>query len=248
MATITLDNWNKFRIALSRINEKAGQEFREYFLKRPGGFADLTINEVAEYAYLLITKYGEASSEMACQMYEMIAEMEGVVIPAALPAEIVSKKDVYSAINATMRSSVNLDYISSAVERLVKQAGQDTVLQNAIRDRAEFAWVPAGDTCAFCLALASRGWQEATRKALRNGHAEHIHGNCDCAYAVRFKHNTVVPGYEPDKYLDLYNSNKGSANDKINAMRRAAYEQNKEKINAQKRAAYAARRAAEQSN
>ena len=248
MAAITLNEFSKFRIALARINEAAGNEFRDYFLKRPNGLAGVTTNEVAEYVYLLVTKYGEASSELACQMYEMIAELEGVTIPAAIPAATPTKKEVYAAVNATMGKSNNLDFIGSAVERLVKQVGQDTVLQNAIRDRAEYAWVPSGDTCAFCLALASRGWQEATRAALKGGHAEHIHGNCDCAYSIRFKQSTTVPGYEPNDYLKMYNAGGGSPQDKINAMRRAAYAQNKEKINAQKRAAYAARKAAEEGN
>lgn len=248
MATITLNQWAKFRIALSRINEIAGQEFRDYFLKRPGGLAGVTVNEVAEYAYLLATKYGEASAELACQMYELIAKLEGVTIPAAEPSATPTKQEVYAAINATMKKSSNIDYISAAVERMVKQTGQDTTIKNAIRDRAEFAWVPAGDTCSFCLALASRGWQEATRKALKGGHAEHIHGNCDCAYATRFKRSTEIGGYDPDKYYEEYNSYNGSSKDKINAMRRAAYEQNKDKINAQKRAAYAARKAAQEGN
>lgn len=248
MAQITLNQFNKYRIALAKVNEKAGEEFRDYFLKRSGGLSGVTINDVAEYAYLLVTKYGEASAELACQLYEMIAEVEGVVIPSAVPSATPTKKEVYAAINATMGKSVNLDYISTAVERLVKQTGQDTVMKNAIRDRAEYAWVPAGDTCSFCLTLASRGWQEATSKALKGGHAEHIHGNCDCAYSIRFKQSTEVPGYDPDKYLAMYNSGNGSPQDKINAMRRAAYAQNKDKINAQKRAAYAARKAAEEGN
>ena len=46
------------------------------------------------------------------------------------------------------------------------------MLKNALRDGAEFAWVPNGDTCAFCMTLASRGWQRASKRAIKNGHAE----------------------------------------------------------------------------
>ena len=55
------------------------------------------------------------------------------------------------------------------------------LLKNAVRDGAEWAWVPHGDTCPFCITLASNGWQKASRKVLKGGHAEHIHANCDCA-------------------------------------------------------------------
>lgn len=124
------------------------------------------------------------------------------------------------------------------VSRLVKQAGADTTLKNAIRDGAEWAWVPHGDTCPFCITLASNGWQRASKKALKGDHAQHIHAHCDCEYAIRFDSRTTVAGYDPDKYLEQYYAYGGD----INAMRRAQYASNKGKINAQKRAAYAARK------
>ena len=124
------------------------------------------------------------------------------------------------------------------VSRLVKRAGADTTLKNAQRDGAEFAWVPHGDSCAFCLTLASRGWQRASQAAIKGGHAEHIHANCDCEYAVRFDGRTSVAGYDPEAYLAQYNAAGGD----INRMRRVNYAANKERINAQKRAAYEARK------
>ena len=123
------------------------------------------------------------------------------------------------------------------VSRLVKRAGADTTLKNAVRDGAEWAWVPHGDTCPFCITLASNGWQKASSKVLKGGHAEHIHANCDCEFAIRFDHNTTVAGYDPEKYLKQYRDAGGD----INKLRRVNYAANKERINAQKRAAYAER-------
>ena len=52
-------------------------------------------------------------------------------------------------------------------------------------------------------------------------------------------------GYDPDKYLRIYeNADGDSSQDKINAIRRDMYQQNKDKINAQKREAYARRKEA----
>ena len=84
----------------------------------------------------------------------------------------------------------NPENLPSGVSRLVKRAGADTTLHNAVRDGAQWAWVPNGDTCPFCITLASRGWQTASQKLLKNGHAEHIHSNCDCEFAVRFHSGT----------------------------------------------------------
>jgi hypothetical protein len=84
----------------------------------------------------------------------------------------------------------------------------------------------------FCLTLASRGWQEASKKAIKNGHAEHIHANCDCTYAVRFDKNTTVEGYEPEKYLEIYENAEGDTpEEKINSMRRIQYRNNKNQKN-----------------
>ena len=121
-------------------------------------------------------------------------------------------------------------------------------MKNALRDGAEWAWIPHGDTCAFCIALASRGWQKASKNAIKNGHAEHIHANCDCTYAIRFNERTNVAGYQPDKYLSMYESEPGSPKAKINAMRRKFYAENSEEINSQKRSAYEKRKEREASS
>jgi hypothetical protein len=146
------------------------------------------------------------------------------------------------AINGTVKLG-NIEIVSGAVERLVKMNGADTVLQNAKRDGAEWAWIPNGDTCMFCIALASRGWQEASRAILQGGHAEHIHAHCDCTFAIRHDSSTNVRGYDPERYRGMYDNADGrNSKDKINAMRREAYAENKEIINAQKRSAYAKRK------
>ncbi len=100
--------------------------------------------------------------------------------------------------------------------------------------------MPRGDTCAFCITLASRGWQKASRAALKGGHAEHIHANCDCEYAVRFDGKSGVEGYDPEKYLKMYeNAEGGSSQEKINSMRRELEAGKRDEINARKREAYA---------
>lgn len=75
------------------------------------------------------------------------------------------------------------------------------------------------------------------------GHAEHIHSNCDCEYAVRFDERSGVAGYNPEKYAEMYYAADGNnPTERINAMRREQYAKNKEEINAQKRIAYDVRK------
>ena len=235
---ITAKTWNEYITRLSRLNQKAGQLMRQYIDTHGTGDTDALIT----YAAALVTKYGEGSAELACQMYDALAEAANAGVPAAEPAEPADYSEVARMVNATKNQ--NPANLPNGVSRLVKRAGADTTLKNAARDGAEWAWVPHGDTCPFCITLASNGWQKASSKVLKGGHAEHIHANCDCEFAIRFDHNTTVAGYDPEKYLKQYRDAGGD----INKMRRVNYADNKERINAQKRAAYAARRLREQAN
>lgn len=228
---ITEKTWLEYITRLSRMNEEAGKKMADYIASHGTQDTDALI----EYAAALVQKYGEGSAELACQMYDAMAEKAGANVPPAEPAEPADYGETARMVNATKQSPPQLQ---GGVSRLVKRAGADTTLKNAIRDGAEWAWVPHGDTCPFCITLASRGWQKASQKALKGGHAEHIHAHCNCEYAIRFDSRTSVAGYDPEKYLAQYKAADGD----INAMRREQYAQNKDKINAQKRAAYAARK------
>ena len=229
---ITAKTWNEYITRLSRLNQKARKLMREYI----GSHGTESTDDLIAYAYGLVTKYGEGSAELAWQMYEALAEAANAGVPAAEPAEPADYGEVARMVNAT--KSQNPANLPNGVSRLVKRAGADTTLKNAVRDGAEWAWVPHGDTCPFCITLASNGWQKASSKVLKGGHAEHIHANCDCEFAIRFDHSTTVAGYDPEKYLKQYRDAGGD----INKMRRVQYAANKERINAQKREAYAERK------
>lgn len=229
---ITANAWNEYITRLSRLNQKAGQLMREYI----GSHGTESTDDLIAYAYGLVTKYGEGSAELACQMYDALAEAANAGVPAAEPAEPADYGEVARMVNATKNQ--NPANLPNGVSRLVKRAGADTTLKNAVRDGAEWAWVPHGDTCPFCITLASNGWQKASSKVLKGGHADHIHANCECEFAIRFDHSTTLAGYDPEKYLKQYRDAGGD----INKMRRIDYAARKDAINAQKRAAYAVRK------
>ena len=235
-------SWADYILRLGKINEAATREMAKFMFSHPT--AD--VSEVIEYAYAIATKYGESAATLACEMYDRTAELQGAFVPPAEPAATATYGETAKAVRGTAKESEA--EIPQTVGRLVKQAGVDTTMQNALRDGAEWAWIPNGDTCAFCITLASNGWQRASRDAIKGGHAEHIHANCDCTYAVRFDSKSQVAGYRPDEYRALYEHAVGSTPaQKINAMRRAFYAENAEEINAQKRSAYAKRRERESS-
>lgn len=233
-------SWNNYVARLSAINKTAGRKMQEWIDKN--GTSD--VDTLVKVAHALVTKYGEASSAAACDMYDMVAEAEGVSVPPAEPKATQNINYVNKAVRNTLDRAPGT--IPSTVSEMVKRTGAETTLKNAVRDGAYFAWVPNGDTCPFCITLASNGWRRASRKTAGGDHAEHIHKNCDCEFAISFNGPGNIEGYDPDKYMEMYENAEGtSSRDKINSMRRAQYAANRDAINAQKRAAYANKKRAE---
>lgn len=114
---ISAKTWNEYITRLSRLNQKAGQLMREYIDRH--GTADTA--DLIAYAYGLVTKYGEGSAELACQMYDALAEAQGALVPAAEPAETASYNEVARMVNAT--KDQNPANLPNGVSRLVKRAG-----------------------------------------------------------------------------------------------------------------------------
>ena len=225
---ISKAKWQKYIQKLAAIDQRAAEQMRAWI--EANGLQD--DDALIEYAYALATKYGEASGELACEMYDLMAQAQGAMVPAAVPAETATMEEVAKG---TMWGKYHSpSQIPSILGRQVRQAGADTMIQNAVRDHAEWAWIPSGDTCAFCITLASRGWQDASRAVLKGNHAEHIHANCDCTFAISFDSNgrrMYDSIYDPDRYKDMYDNAEGStASDRVNSLRRQMYQQRKDYI------------------
>lgn len=234
---ITKSDWIKYITQLASVNQKAAGIMQSYVDKV--GY-DLT-PKLMKFAYTLTSTYGEASAELACQMYDKIATAQKAGVEIAEQADTATFNEVVDAIR---RSYEHSKFETPAtVGRLVKRTASDTILKNAKRDGAYFAWIPSGDGCPFCRVIASNGWRKAGKKTLKGNHATHIHNNCKCEYAVRFNSSLGVEGYDPEKFYKEYDEADGSNwNDKVNSMRRSDYAENKDEINAQKRAAYKRRK------
>lgn len=239
---VSQEIWNTYIKALSQINKRAAADMLRWIEKN--GIADR--RALVEHAYGLATVYGEGSAALAAEMYDAIAVVEGVALPPAEVAATATWQETSDGIYGVLAKSSNSNMLSSVVYRLVKLAGVDTTAKNAIRDKAQWAWIPSGETCAFCIMLASNGWQTASKNILKGGHATHVHANCDCTFAIRHDSTTNYRGYDPQKYRDMYydaplDGEAPNATNRINAMRREFYAENRDRINAQKRNAYAKR-------
>lgn len=236
---ISYNDWENYIQKLSQLSTIAAEKMQKYI----DLYGVENRNRLITYAHELIKKYGGGSAELACQMYDAIADIEKADVPMA---EVVYIDDISATgkqVNGSLKRSPAGNLLPGLISKQVKQAGADTTLKNAIRDGAQIAWIPHGDTCPFCLTLASNGWRYASKKALRNGHADHIHSYCDCQYAIRFTSDTNYAGYNPDEYLEMYENAEGrTTQEKVNYLRRIQYASNKDMINAQHREAYQKRK------
>lgn len=237
--------WNRYAKTLTRLSAAAAAEMeRAYETLVASGATDEQLRQgLIAAATAIAAKYGNAAGAAACEIYDAVAAAQRASVPAALPAATATRGEAAKVVNSSLLRSKRADVLGSAVGQLVKQAGADTTLQNAKRDGAQWAWIPsAGETCAFCITLASQGWLPASEAQMNGEHAEHIHPNCGCAFAIRFGDDLEVDGYNPGVYKRLYDDSPGdNSKEKINSMRREFYAENKEEINAQKRDAYAKR-------
>ena len=70
---ITATAWAAYTQQLAKLNKKAGQLMADYIAAHGTGDTDALI----AYAHALVTKYGEGSAELACQMYDALAAAAG---------------------------------------------------------------------------------------------------------------------------------------------------------------------------
>ncbi|MFR5416782.1 MAG: hypothetical protein ACLTHL_07280 [Collinsella sp.] len=96
-------------------------------------------------------------------------------------------------------------FVSRCVTRVdeeIRRAANRCVAHNARKDPAKpwYARVPRGETCGFCLMLASFGFYAKTEAA-----AEHSHAHCDCRIVPGFDGVTTVKGYDPDGMYERHN-------------------------------------------
>ena len=228
MAKISQKEWNRYVELMASICSEAAEQFSKAVIKA-GGYGNMTPKQISEIAYSIIEYYGEGTAALTASVYDSIAALQKAAVAPAELARAADFEDVAKAVNAVLRDYTDMSYMDAVVGKFVKQVGADTLVKNAIRDGAEVAWVPDGMTCAFCVTLASRGWETVSKRTLKNGHAEHIHPNCDCQYCVRFNDDVTVEGYQPELYKKMYYSADGKTpRDKINAMRREFYKLDKE--------------------
>jgi len=240
--------WRRYQQAHRALQDAAKRELEEYFDSLPWDVDEpRALRMLQAKAIELAERYGTADATLSAGFYDGVMVAQGAHVP---PAPVMSPngryvaQDVADAVRHATSAETARGMSGSALSGHVKRAGIRSMQAAAQRDRAQWAWVCIGDSCAFCRTLGSQGWQVASRRVIAGSHAEHIHDNCDCQFAVSRPGETLdIDGYDPDALLDEYSDadpNGDGSRGQINSMRRADYTQEyADQRNARRRELYA---------
>lgn len=220
MASIDKAALAAYRQSLDRVCSGAGNAamdaLGEWLDANPGA----SIEECREAAIAIaggtLEVYGDASSSLACDLFDSVMEAEGVAVPAAQMYEGVREGAVEGTVRRVVGdvdgSQVSLDAFTQAVGQLVERetrlAASTTVEENVERVAktkegrdVRYARVPTRAVpCEWCAMLASRGF--VYRSAERADAASHHH--CTCTIVPGVEGVTEVAGYDPGHYYDVW--------------------------------------------
>lgn len=165
---------------------------------------DVADLRTAAFAVLdaLLSTYTDLSAARAAEFYD--ASREAQMVRRKYRAVVDSRRDpkaTEGAIRAIVQFAVDGDverFRREALDRVdteMRRAANQCVSYNAGRDPAKplYARVPVGETCGFCLMLASFGFQYTSESA-----ASHSHRKCNCRVVPSFGEATVR-GYDPEQ-------------------------------------------------
>ena len=169
----------------------------------------ITFDEAMEIAKRIAEKFAFFGAELGAQWYDFCSEVAGVNVP---PAELypLEAEDIATSAEAYKQdaqgktpSQVFDEFLTEQIAKSRQATESANLHRDYNRGRVPGRWarVPVGETCAWCLMLASQGaWYLSRESALRE-EAGKYHKRCDCK-AVYHADPDDIAGYQGD--LDDY--------------------------------------------
>lgn len=164
---------------------------------------------VIEAINILVAEYGLASAQAAADFYDASRELCTGEKLGAKAYTVHDPRATEGAIRAFVSRIVkngDIDGFNKAVcSRIgyeIRRDANECIAENGAKDplKPKFARVPGGgETCGFCLMLASFGYNYNSRQS-----ASHAHDNCDCRIVCSWDED-VAEGYDPDGMYERYN-------------------------------------------
>lgn len=196
MAAPNYEQIQSFGNVSQQLKDAAFQEFMERI--EPG----MTFEEIIEQATEVATKFKMLGMELGAQWYDLCTELAGI---AADPAEVtpvdteaVNRRAHAYADHATAETvqDVFVQFLQNEINESIRTTGDANLWRDYERGLTPGKWarVPVGDTCAFCLMLASQGAWYVSEKSALGDSAGHYHDGCNCI-AVYHADPDSIKGY-----------------------------------------------------
>lgn len=179
---------------------------------------------VREFFPGLIEKYGIISASIAADVFEAEARELGLR-PSTDLAPGVNAGRAAARLEAELNTTTTLATALALTDELVKQPYRSTFQDSAIASGAGWARVPLGDTCNFCIMLASRGGVYTRDTVVLGFNGKRYHGECDCQPVLVRDESDYPAGYDPDALYEKYSAvhSPGDTGAQVVAKMRAVY-------------------------
>lgn len=172
---------------------------------------------LADFMVTLVDAYGPISGVIAADFYDEMREESGQagsfsaqLGPDTDPEQVRGSSDwaAQPLFDETPDQKAALHRFLGSTQRLVQEQGRQTIMLSVELDPAKPRWarMPIGDTCDWCVMLASRGADYTSRaSAVSKSNGGAFHDECDCQPVVIWDGDTLP--YDQQKYLDEYLAN-----------------------------------------
>lgn len=221
MATPNFEQIQSFSKVTNQLIQRAVDDFMALY--RP----TMSIDEVIEIAAQVATRYEVLGSELGAQWYDLCTRLANIEAEAAelrttdgdnmreraRSALEVAPPD--KPIDATFNY-----FLNNIVQDSIRATGSANLQRDYERGLVKGKWarVPVGDTCAWCLMLASQGAWYLTKESAIGDNGGHYHDGCNCV-AVYHADPDNIPNYSnllkyKKMYYDAENARSANASGK----------------------------------
>lgn len=186
-----------FGSTVSRLKQAAVDEFASDLSQ------GMTEADVAELAQRIAAKYSMLGEELGAQWYDLCTQMAGIdAEPADLGAvdyDALGQRTSAAAAQAAqgMQTAVLNTFLQDLIDESIRVTGNANLHRDYERGLCPGRWarVPVGDTCAWCLMLASQGAWYVSEETALGIDPGHYHSCCNCE-AVYHADPEGISGYQ----------------------------------------------------
>nr|DAK34661.1 MAG TPA: minor capsid protein [Caudoviricetes sp.] len=202
VADVTVEQLHDYNDKLSAVRSEAGNYFKK--LARAEDLMKLgeEARKKAIYhaAVDAVNSFTDAAGSAACDFFD--AHVTDARPSSIAPQPWFIKRRLYENIEKYAKTHKLGDdefmrLLAEEVGGEVVQHANRTTIHNAVKNNLCYARVPFGNSCAFCLMLASRGFVYKTETTAGEDKG-HYHARCRCKI-VAGKKDTKIGDHNPEK-------------------------------------------------